>query len=196
MSAKSQDEGAARDDAADEGHDDPEDAVGGDEFDAAEVLQGALAEVGPAQQGGDDEGGEADGEQEGADATHGGEGVVGEHFAGFGVDAGVGHDGDGEGEAGEGADDDGVPEGAGGGDEACWTGFGVRTGAETMGEEPMPASLEKRPRLQPVCMASMRQEPMKPPPAACSVKAAVQMRRMAGQMYSAFAARSMPQPIM
>ena len=116
------DEGAARDDAADEGHDDPEDAVGGDEFDAAEVLQGALAEVGPAQQGGDDEGGEADGEQEGADATHGGEGVVGEHFAGFGVDAGVGHDGDGEGEAGEGADDDGVPEGAGGGDEGLLDG--------------------------------------------------------------------------
>ena len=79
---------------------------------------------------------------------------------------------------------------------AFCTAFGVRTGAEMMGAEPRPASLEKSPRATPVRMASIMQEPMKPPAAACSVKAQVQMRSMAGRMYAALPASTMMQPVM
>ena len=49
---------------------------------------------------------------------------------------------------------------------ACCTLFGVLAGAAAMADEPMPASLEKRPRRTPTCMASMMVEPTKPPAAA------------------------------
>ena len=59
---------------------------------------------------------------------------------------------------------------------ACLTGFFVFAAAATMGAEPRPASLEKRPRAMPKRAAIMTDAPMNPPPAACGVKADLPMR--------------------
>lgn len=63
---------------------------------------------------------------------------------------------------------------------ACWAGFAVLTAAETMGDEPKPASVANRLRQVPVRMANMMVEPMKPPVAACVVNAHFTMCRSAG----------------
>ena len=102
----------------------PEHAVGGNEAGAPQILQGALAKVRPAQQGGDDEGGQADGEQDGTHGTHGLEGMVGEQISICRGNAGSGVQYGGEGHAGEGADDDGIPERTGGGDKCLLHGIG------------------------------------------------------------------------
>lgn len=65
---------------------------------------------------------------------------------------------------------------------ACCTGLAVLTAAETMGEEPKPASVANRLRQVPVRMAIMMVEPMNPPVAACVEKAHSTMRRSAGPM--------------
>ncbi|OPZ80127.1 MAG: hypothetical protein BWY76_03451 [bacterium ADurb.Bin429] len=58
---------------------------------------------------------------------------------------------------------------------ACRTGLRVRAAAATMGADPRPDSLEKRPRAMPKRMAAMMVAPTKPPAAACPVKADLTM---------------------
>ena len=63
---------------------------------------------------------------------------------------------------------------------ACLTGLRVRAAAATMGAEPMPDSLEKRPRDMPYRAANITDVPAKPPLAACGEKADSTINFMAG----------------
>ena len=65
---------------------------------------------------------------------------------------------------------------------ACRTGLRVWAAAATMGAEPIPDSLENRPRAMPYRAAVIMPEPMRPPAAAPGVKAIWQMVLMAGMM--------------
>ena len=57
--------------------------------------------------------------------------------------------------------------------EACTRGLSAVEAAWAMGAVPRPASLEKTPRATPMRMASMTEDPTKPPVAAVGVKASV-----------------------
>lgn len=104
-----------------ENGDDPEPAIVGDGFEAEEVFDGFLAVVGPAEDGGKDKGEQTPGEDEGA--------KVGEIRKGSMAKFGLGQvfhlpiPGADDDQSGQGADDDGVPEDAGGGDQALADGI-------------------------------------------------------------------------
>ena len=79
---------------------------------------------------------------------------------------------------------------------ACRTGFFVIAAAATIGALPRPDSFEKRPRATPNRIASFIPAPMKPPKAACPVKAVEKMSRKVAGRVSAYATRSQAQPRM
>ena len=80
------DDAALGDDAAHKDNDDPDYAVGIDETAATQVFQGAFAEIGPAQHGGNNEGGQADGEHPAAEAAQRSKGNIGEQLAIISID--------------------------------------------------------------------------------------------------------------
>ena len=64
--------------------------------------------------------------------------------------------------------------------KACLTGFRVCAEAATIGAEPIPDSLENKPRAIPYRAANIMVLPAKPPPAACGIKAEEKMSFIAG----------------
>ena len=78
---------------------------------------------------------------------------------------------------------------------ACRTGLRVLAAAATIGAEPRPDSLEKRPRAIPYRQASRTVEPTNPPPTALAVKAPETISRRASPRWLQFIPRRMRQPI-
>ncbi len=105
------------DDAAHKDHGNEQDAVSQHPALTLEVLDGALAIVAPAEDGGEGKRQQAEGQQGSAHVGDLGEGGLGEGGTVAGADVGVGEDGADNHQSREGADDDRVPEGARRGDE-------------------------------------------------------------------------------
>ena len=99
-------------DAADEDGGDVEDAVGDDPAVTAQVLDGPFAVVTPAENGGEGEGEEAEGEQRRAHDGNLLEGGLGQRGSVGEVDVVIGQHAADDDQAGDGTDDDRVPEGA------------------------------------------------------------------------------------
>ena len=77
---------------------------------------------------------------------------------------------------------------------ACRTGLRVWAAEATRGAEPMPDSLENRPRATPKRRAMSRPWPTRPPATAPGVKARRRMAPMAGRSVSKLMPRMMMQP--
>ena len=75
----------------------------------------------------------------------------------------------------------------------CSAGMRTLATAWAWGVEPIPASLEKRPRAMPYRMACRTVAPMTPPVAAAGSKAPTKMDRMAGRISPAWNTR-IPRP--